>query len=410
MMKKILAAVAAWLLTSSLAFGQGALPVTLVLGGNVQVSATNPLPVTGTFSTTLSGFAPGGSFTNVTSNATSHDAALPTGTVSMVFNTGTTAVSCNFTVGAGTAVANENVIQPGSWIGITVGSNTHYSCINQAGDSASNVVVASGGAGLPTGAGGGSSGSGSNASVGATGAAVPASATYIGMLVAGNLTGVPGTANGLKVDGSAVTQPISAASLPLPTSASTAANQSTIITALGNILTQATTTASNTGAAIPAQAPTVDIGAVGISQTTPGTTNAVSIKQGTAAVVAEPCQTGTKVYKPLPAISTATTTLLMLNSGSGASVYLCHIFLNTSVAEAVSIVDGTTAGTCAAGLDALIGDTTADATHGNQLSANQGYSLGGSGYAIAATAANKDMCIVSGGTGILRGSYVTVTK
>lgn len=44
---------------------------------------------------------------------------------------------------------------------------------------------------------------------GATGAAVPANAIYVGMNVAGNLTGLVGTANGLKVDGSAVTQPVS---------------------------------------------------------------------------------------------------------------------------------------------------------------------------------------------------------
>jgi len=48
-----------------------------------------------------------------------------------------------------------------------------------------------------------------NPSVGATGTAVPADATYIGMIVSGDLTGVPGTANGMKVDGSAVTQPVS---------------------------------------------------------------------------------------------------------------------------------------------------------------------------------------------------------
>lgn len=48
-----------------------------------------------------------------------------------------------------------------------------------------------------------------NASVGATGSAVPASATYLGATVAGTLTGLVATANGLKVDGSAVTQPVS---------------------------------------------------------------------------------------------------------------------------------------------------------------------------------------------------------
>ena len=44
---------------------------------------------------------------------------------------------------------------------------------------------------------------------GATAAAVPSTAQYAGMNVSGNLVGMTGTANGLKVDGSAVTQPVS---------------------------------------------------------------------------------------------------------------------------------------------------------------------------------------------------------
>lgn len=54
-------------------------------------------------------------------------------------------------------------------------------------------------------------GGGSNASVGATGSATPASATFVAANLAGTLTGLTATANGLKVDGSAVTQPISGA-------------------------------------------------------------------------------------------------------------------------------------------------------------------------------------------------------
>lgn len=48
-----------------------------------------------------------------------------------------------------------------------------------------------------------------NSSVGPTGSAVPADASYSGMNVGGDLVGLTGTANGLKVDGSAVTQPVS---------------------------------------------------------------------------------------------------------------------------------------------------------------------------------------------------------
>lgn len=83
-------------------------------------------------------------------------------------------------------------------------------------------------------------------------------------------TGVQGVTGGkpVAVDGSAVTQPISAASLPLPTGASTSANQSTGNSSLATI-------ATNTGAATPAGSNI--IGKVGIDQTTPGTTNGVVV-------------------------------------------------------------------------------------------------------------------------------------
>jgi len=67
-----------------------------------------------------------------------------------------------------------------------------------------------------------------NPSDGPTGSAVPTDANYVGINVGGNLTGLTGTANGLRVDGSAVTQPISAASLPLPSGAATSALQTQI--------------------------------------------------------------------------------------------------------------------------------------------------------------------------------------
>lgn len=63
-------------------------------------------------------------------------------------------------------------------------------------------------------------------SVGATGSAVPADATMVGGSDGTNLKALKvSTAGVLSVDGSAVTQPVSAASLPLPTGAATAANQ-----------------------------------------------------------------------------------------------------------------------------------------------------------------------------------------
>jgi len=72
--------------------------------------------------------------------------------------------------------------------------------------------------------------SANNPSVSATGAAVPASATFVGgENPSGDLIGLKASATGeLLVDGSGVTQPISAASLPLPTGAATEATLSTL--------------------------------------------------------------------------------------------------------------------------------------------------------------------------------------
>lgn len=122
--------------------------------GNVCVSASVTASVTG--------FAPAGTFATLTATGSSASVALPAGAVVVFSNTGTTAVSCTLGIGSATAVASNNVIQSGSWMAMTVGSNTFGACIDQTG-SASNVVVLSGGSGLPTGAGGGGSGGGGGA-------------------------------------------------------------------------------------------------------------------------------------------------------------------------------------------------------------------------------------------------------
>lgn len=197
-------------------------------GGNLEpVSATNPLPVSASVTASIAGFAPASVYATITAGATSSQVALPAGTVVVVYNTGTSAASVKLgTNSAVTATVSNDQVAAGGWIAFTVGSNTNLAAIEGTGATGSTTLVLSGGSGIPTGTGGGAGGgSSSNASVSATGTGVPASATYAAMNVSGNLTGLVGTANGLKVDGSAVTQPISAAALPLPTGAATAANQ-----------------------------------------------------------------------------------------------------------------------------------------------------------------------------------------
>jgi hypothetical protein len=78
--------------------------------------------------------------------------------------------------------------------------------------------------------------SASNPSVGTAGSASPSSATQIGGSDGTNLVKVKVSSAGVvSVDGSATTQPVSAASLPLPTGASTSANQTTGNSSLSSI-------------------------------------------------------------------------------------------------------------------------------------------------------------------------------
>lgn len=180
----------------------------------LTVDTTLKLCVNATVSASISPFTPGTSGARGTQLAvTTSDSSgsLPTnGGAVVVTNTGSNPIFCN--VNGNVATTSDQEIAPsGGWFNFGIPtSQTALHCIATGGSSTANSL---GGSGLATGTGGGSGGgSSSNASVSATGSAVPASATYFGMLVAGNLIGVPGTANGLKVDGSAVTQPVSVAS------------------------------------------------------------------------------------------------------------------------------------------------------------------------------------------------------
>lgn len=277
----------------------------------VPVTATNPFPVNASVSASIAGFQPALAYATITAAGTSGSVALPTNTGTVVFdNTGTTAVSCTLGVGSATAVASQNIIQPGSGKAFTVGTNTFAACIDQTG-SASNVVVLSGGSGLATGWGGGSSGGGSGGSVtqgtdpwlvagkGTAGSpsggvvsvqgvssgtvlpiniasgqiasgAVASGAYAAGSLAAGALS------TGSGVDGWDLTQGTKAdAVCTLPAT-----------TAPCTIISLLKANANSTNSPIPQQVGTLIIGGVGIDQTTVGTTNAISLKYiNTTAVV-----------------------------------------------------------------------------------------------------------------------------
>lgn len=144
-------------------------PIT-ILDGTATVGTSHPLPITGSFSATISGFTPGLTFATLTATASSASVALPAGAVVAFQNTGSATVSCTLGVGSATALANEIQIAPSSTVFVTVGSNTFGACIDQTG-SASNLVVLAGGSGLGTGfGGGGGGGSGGTVNQGTGGA------------------------------------------------------------------------------------------------------------------------------------------------------------------------------------------------------------------------------------------------
>lgn len=155
-----------------------------------------PVPVTGTFSATIAGFAPASVGTPITATTGGATGTLPAGTTVVATNVGTTnAAYC--ALGASSSASWQYIAPNGGWFAYTVGVATQLTCVTSTSTTTVNMV---GGSGLATGTGGGGgAGSSSNASVGATGSAVPASATFAAMSQGGNLTGFTGTSGNLNV-------------------------------------------------------------------------------------------------------------------------------------------------------------------------------------------------------------------
>jgi hypothetical protein len=264
----------------------------------------------------------------------------------------------------------------------------------------------------------------------------------------------------VKVDGSAVTQPVSgtvtanigtAGTLALDAtltggSAKTQGNVASSATDSGNPVkiggpfntTQPTVTngqrvdAQMTARGAQIVAPGVDnfavqvnaaipagtnlIGKVGIDQTTPGTTNGVQdAATGTigSAVPSKGAYVAGNSSGNLTGIiacdqsapinmSTATTTQIIPISGTGGRTYICSYDLVVAGANNVTIISGS--GTnCASNQAALIGGTTA--ASGYNFAANGGIAKGsGLGMILKTTTTNNEVCIVTSAAVQLSGS------
>lgn len=207
------------------------------------------------------------------------------------------------------------------------------------------------------------------------------------------------TGGSLRVDGSAVTQPVSAASLPLPSGASTAAKQpalgsagspsSDVLTVQGiTSMTPLKVDASGTTvpvsvASLPAlTAGSAIIGKVGIDQTTPGTTNGVQVNAALPAggnsigiVKAQP-STPAAVTVKQAAITVGTSAVRLTNDGSAPP--------STRVLLVAQLLSSSTAN-CYFGASSV---GSSGATRGVQMFAGQTFSFtsdAGDYYAICDT-------------------------
>ena len=128
-----------------------------------MASDQGAIPVSGSFSATLSGFQPGSAYaTPLSVSTTSSRVALPAGTVVVVYNTGSAAAYVQLGGSGVAATTSNDVVPAGGWMAFTVGSNGYLAAITASGTTSLNL---SGGSGLATGAGGGGGGSGGTVSV-----------------------------------------------------------------------------------------------------------------------------------------------------------------------------------------------------------------------------------------------------
>lgn len=153
---------------------------------SVEVSATNPMPVTGSFSASSFTATSTGTPISVTSSGVS--GTLPAGSVVVATNVGTTnGAYC--ALGASATTASQYIAPNGGWFAFAVGVSTQLTCITA---TSTTTVNMTGGSGLPTGAGGGGGSSGSSGAVfgpTAAGSAAANPPVLMGGTVDGTATG-----------------------------------------------------------------------------------------------------------------------------------------------------------------------------------------------------------------------------
>ena len=164
------------------------------------ITGSNPLPVSGTFSASLSGFQPSASGaygTPISVTSSGVTGTLPTGAVVVATNTGSNIAYCE--LGASATTSGQPIAASGGWFAWTVGLATQLTCITSTSTTTVNMV---GGSGLPTGTGGGGgSGGGGNVNLNQVGGASYAlgqttMSASMPVTIASNQSAVPASESG----------------------------------------------------------------------------------------------------------------------------------------------------------------------------------------------------------------------
>lgn len=202
------------------------------------------------------------------------------------------------------------------------------------------------------------------------------------------------------VDGSGVTQPVSAASLPLPTGAATEDSVDGIEGLLGTIDADTSTLAGAVSGSevqvdvvAPLPAGSNEIGGVDVT------------KVGGATAHLDPCQREAKIR-----VSISQTSGTQLIAGTASErIYICSLHLVTATAQNIALVSGTgtTCGTSTSGVEGFGGSTAAT---GWNFAANGGIALAASGFAYGNTDTDQDnVCLLQSGSGQISGGLTYVS-
>lgn len=440
----------------------GAVTMCLTAQGNAvpcSDATALPTPVTGSFSATLAGFTPGGTFATLTATAASSaSTALPAGVVVAFQNTSAVDLSCVLSAGAATATTDKLILRAGATEFFTVGANVNTACINQTG-SASNVVVLAGGSGLGTNFGGGGAGGGGGGAVTvADGADVTQGLIADAVVAAGAAGTTSAKLRRLTTDISAILAQLQGVTAGADNVSNTATGELTYsrmqvfdgstwdrwtglvqaaqsgtwtmsISQGGNTaLVKAANTVGPTDQALvvavantlTAMANNADGVAAGTANVSPvgsfpflwngatydrwksaGSTGVAAVRptDGTRNAIIDPCEANLQSYAT-GVITSATTTRIIAPSASNKT-YLCMFFTKASAADNVAVVEGT-GGTCGTGTAALLGGTiTANGLVFGTAGDGVLLQAGGKVSIIQTAGTNVDTCLITSTTGPL---------